>query len=139
LEMLRRWPRGSIGVSAKYLSEGCHPGGPRTNNDFSFLILPHRETAEAMAYSLSLSLLYLGLLCGTGLVSARGSELFAQGTSQPQKCVIYFTLTQQSDLQSSWSVYIQGRMIPSTLLAYVNMHQMKVFACFVSCAYCSIC
>jgi len=58
-----------------------------------------------MAYSLSLSLLYLGLLCGTGLVSARGSELFAPGTSQPQKCVIYFTLTQQSDLQSSWSVY----------------------------------
>lgn len=29
-----------------------------------------------MAYSLSLSLLYLGLLCGNGLVSARGSELF---------------------------------------------------------------
>lgn len=66
--------------------------GSTTNNVFSFLILPHRETAEAMAYSLSLSLLYLGLLCGKGLVSARGSELFAPGTSQPrQKHVIYFT------------------------------------------------
>ncbi|XP_052460019.1 growth hormone receptor-like [Carassius gibelio] len=35
-----------------------------------------------MAYSLSLSLLYLGLLCGNGLVSARGSELFTADPSR---------------------------------------------------------
>lgn len=55
--------------------------GSTTSNDFSFLILPHRETAEAMAYSLSLSLLYLGLLCGNELLSARGSKLFTPGTA----------------------------------------------------------
>lgn len=45
-----------------------------------FLFPPLRETVEAMAYSLSLGLLYLGLLCGNGLVSAR-SELFTPGTA----------------------------------------------------------
>ncbi|XP_048065540.1 growth hormone receptor a [Megalobrama amblycephala] len=35
-----------------------------------------------MAYSLSLSLLYLGLLCGNGPVSARGSKLFTTDPSR---------------------------------------------------------
>ncbi len=68
---------GLSGVFSSVFVRGVS-SGRTTDNDFSFS--PLRETAEAMAYSLSLGLLYLGLLCGNGLVSAR-SELFTPGTA----------------------------------------------------------
>lgn len=111
LEMLRRWPWGSLGVSAQYLSEGCHPGAPLIMI-FSFLTLPHRETAEAMAYSLSLSLLYLGLLCGNGLVSARGSKLFTPGTALTTTSKTgVISLYHSSLICKQLGQSIQGRMV----------------------------
>lgn len=98
-----QWPWGSQEVSAQYLSEGCHPGAPLI---MIFLFPPLRETAEAMAYSLSLSLLYLGLLCGNRLVSARGSELFTAGNALATMSKTFVIL-----LCQSWPICNQVKKI----------------------------
>lgn len=86
--------------------------GSTTNNDFSSLTLPHRETAEAMAYSLSLSLLCLGLLCGNGLVSARGSKLFTAGTALTTTSKTgVISLYHSSLICNQLGQSIQGRMV----------------------------